>query len=111
LRTAVVSTGVSDDTTTKPPMLVLLESLAFYRNVRIGVITGLLLAASLYLVRTFELLGPLAEVREYPVVGPEVWFLSLAFVLAAAAALSVAVGLTLFEAVRGARDVGRENRR
>ena len=91
-------------------MLVLLESLAFYRNVRIGVITGLLLAGSLYLVRTFELLGPLTEVREYPVFGPEVWFLSLAFVLAAAAALSVAVGLTLFEAVRGARDVGRENR-
>jgi hypothetical protein len=102
---------VSDDTTTKPPMLVLLESLAFYRNVRIGVATGLLLAGSLYLVRTLELLGPLAEVREYPVFGPEVWFLSLAFVLAAAAALSVAVGLTLVEAVRGARDVGREDRR
>jgi hypothetical protein len=102
---------VSDDTTTKPPMLVLLESLAFYRNVRIGVVTGLLLAGSLYLVRTLELLGPLVEVREYPVFGPEVWFLSLAFVLAAAAALSVAVGLTLVEAVRGARDVGREDRR
>jgi len=89
-------------------MLVLLESLAFYRNVRIGVASGALLAASLYLVRTLELLGPLVEVREYPVVGPEVWFLSLAFVLAAASSLFVAVGLTIFEAVRGAREVSEK---
>lgn len=89
-------------------MLVLLESLAFYRNVRIGAVAGALLAATLYLVRRLELLGPLVEVREYPVVGPEVWFLLLAFVLAAAFALLVAAALTVVEAVRGAREISRE---
>ncbi|ESS04173.1 MAG: hypothetical protein A07HR67_01160 [uncultured archaeon A07HR67] len=91
-------------------MLVLLESLAFYRNVRIGAVSGALLAVALYLVRTLELLGPVVEVREYPAFGPDVWFLFLAFVLAATSALLVAITLTLFEAVRGARGVGREKR-
>ena len=84
-------------------MLVLLESLAFYRNVRIGLVGGVILAALLYLVRALELLGPLTEVREYPLLGPNAWFLLLAFVLAATAALLIAVGLTIFEAVRSAR--------
>nr|WP_142985778.1 hypothetical protein [Halorubrum cibi] len=91
-------------------MLVLLESLAFYRNVRIGVVIGTSLAALLYLTRALELLGPLVEVREYPVVGPGVWFAFLAFVFAATSALLVAIALTVFEAVRGARSVGREGR-
>lgn len=89
-------------------MLVFLESLSFYRNVRIGVVAGASLALSLYLVRTLELLGPLIDAREYPLFGPDVWFLLLAFVLAAASALSVAVALTVVEAVREARETGAE---
>jgi hypothetical protein len=102
---------VSDDTTDKPPMLVLLESLAFYRNVRVGLAVGASLAVLLYLTRALELLGPLVEVREYPAVGPDVWFALLAFVFAATSALLVAIALTVFEAVRGARSLGREERR
>ena len=96
--------------TDKPPMLVLLESLEFYRNVRIGVVAGVLFAALLYLVRTLELLGPAVGVREFPVFGPAVWFLLLAFVLAATFALSVAAALTALEAARGVRNVEREKR-
>jgi hypothetical protein len=110
LRVWLLPAGVSDDTAEKPPMLVLLESLEFYRNVRIGAVSGALLAVALYLVRTLELLGPVVEVREYPAFGPDVWFLFLAFVLAATSALLVAITLTLFEAVRGARGVGRKKR-
>ena len=89
-------------------MLVLLESLEFYRNVRIGVVVGASFAALLYLVRTLELLGPVVGAREFPVFGSAVWFLLLAFVLAATFALLVAAALTAFEAVRGVRTVGRE---
>ncbi|GAB7010188.1 hypothetical protein [Halorubrum trueperi] len=99
---------VSDDDSTAPPMLVLLESLAFYRNVRIGFLIGAILAALLYLVRTLELLGPVIDTREYPIFGPDVWFLLLAFVLAATSALLVAIALTVAEAVRGAREVSTE---
>lgn len=105
LRSRSLLTVVSDDDATKPPMLVLLESLEFYRNVRMGLVAGALLAATLYLVRTLELLGPLAEVREYPVLGAETWFLLLAFVFAATFALLVAAGLTVVEAARGAKEV------
>ncbi|MWV65688.1 hypothetical protein GRS48_12785 [Halorubrum sp. JWXQ-INN 858] len=89
-------------------MLVLLESLEFYRNVRIGLVAGAVLAAVLYLVRTFELLGPLVEAREYPLFGPEAWFLLLAFVLAATFALLVAAALTVLEAARGAKEISAE---
>ncbi len=92
-------------------MLVLLESLRFYRNVRIGIVAGVSLAVALYVVRTFELLGPLTEVRDYPVVGPEAWFLLLAFVLAATFALLVAATLTVVEAIRGAREISTESGR
>lgn len=99
---------MSDDSSTKPPMLVLLESLAFYRNARIGLVAGAAFAALLYLVRTGELLGPVIDAREYPLFGPDAWFLLLAFVLAATFALLVAIALTIAEAVRGARDVSTE---
>ncbi|WP_449271961.1 DUF7536 family protein [Halorubrum californiense] len=98
---------MSEDSS-KPPMLVLLESLSFYRNVRVGAAAGALLAVLLYLVRTFELLGPVIDTRDYPLFGPDVWFLLLAFVLAATSALSVAVVLTIAAAVRGAREGGAE---
>ncbi|MDZ5812776.1 hypothetical protein U4E84_15630 [Halorubrum sp. AD140] len=89
-------------------MLVLLESLAFYRNVRIGLVAGALLAVLLYLVRTLELLGPVVDTREYPLFGPDGWYVLLAFVLAAAFALLVAVVLTVAEAVRGAGALSAE---
>lgn len=87
-------------------MLILLESLSFYRNVRIGAAVGALLAVLLYLVRTLELLGPVIDARDYPLFGPDAWFLLLAFVLAATSALFVAVVLTIATAVRGAREDG-----
>ncbi|WP_425601823.1 DUF7536 family protein [Halorubrum hochsteinianum] len=96
------------DEPSKPPMLVLLESLSFYRNARVGAAVGALLAVLLYLVRTLELLGPVIDTREYPLFGPDVWFLLLAFVLAATSALSVAVALTIAAAVRGARETDAE---
>jgi hypothetical protein len=106
---------VSDDTpvegSTKPPMLVLLESLAFYRNVRVGLVAGASLAVLLYATRTLELLGPVIDTRDYPLFGPDVWFLLLAFVLAATFALLVAVALTIAEAVRGAKDIPGPNGR
>ncbi|WP_280587774.1 hypothetical protein [Halorubrum sp. Boch-26] len=91
-------------------MLVLLESLAFYRNVRIGLVAGAGLALLLYLVRMLELLGPVIDTREYPLFGPDVWYLFLAFVLAATFALLVAVALTIAEAARGAGGVSSEKR-
>ena len=102
---------VTDESSTKPPMLILLESLAFYRNVKIGLAAGASLALLLYLVRALELLGPVIDTREYPLFGPDVWFLFLAFVLAATSALLVAIALTIAEAVRGAGDAseGRPN--
>ena len=89
-------------------MLVLLESLAFYRNVKVGLLGGAVLAVLLYLVRALELLGPVVDTRQYPLFGPDAWFLLLAFVLAATFALLVAIGLTIIEAVRGARQVSTE---
>ena len=102
MRAGRLRAPVTDDSSTKPPMLVLLESLAFYRNVRIGLVAGAGLALLLYLVRILELLGPVIDTREYPLFGPDVWFLFLAFVLAATFALLVAVALTIAEAARGA---------
>lgn len=106
---------MSDDTptdgSTKPPMLVLLESLAFYRNVRVGLVAGAALAVLLYATRTLELLGPVIDTRDYPLFGPDVWFLLLGFVLAATFALLVAIALTVAEAVRGARDVSGQSDR
>ncbi|GAB7089903.1 hypothetical protein JCM18237_01740 [Halorubrum luteum] len=91
-------------------MLVLLESLEFYRNVRVGIVAGVLLALVLYLVRTFELLGPLTEVREYPLFGPDLWFLLLAAVLAATFALLIAIVLTVATAVRRGREISTAER-
>lgn len=108
MRTRSLHTTVSDDDTAKPPMLVLLESLAFYRNVRVGLVAGAVLAATLYLIRALELLGPVIDTREYPIFGPDIWYGLLAFVLAATFALLVAIALTIAEAARGARAVSNE---
>jgi len=45
-------------------MLVLLESLAFYRNARVGLVVGALFAVLLYGVRALELLGPVIDIRD-----------------------------------------------
>lgn len=92
-------------------MLVFLESLAFYRNVKVGLVAGVALAVLLYLVRTLELLGPLIDTREYPLFGPDVWFLLLAFVLAATFALLVAIALTIIVAVSNAKSIAAEDDR
>ena len=76
---------------------------------RSGLVAGAVLAVLLYAVRALELLGPVIDTRDYPQFGPEVWFLLLAFVLAATFALLVAIGLTVAEAVRGARDMSAED--
>jgi len=86
-------------------MLALLESLGFYRNAKVGLAVGVAVAAAMYLVRVLELLGPLADVREYPLVGPEAWFLLLAFVLAGTFALLVTILLTIRAAIRAAGEL------
>ncbi|MEF8780492.1 MAG: hypothetical protein V5A46_07420 [Haloferacaceae archaeon] len=81
----------------------MLEALSVPKHARRGVIAGVLLATGMYLIRVLELLGPTGGAREYPVLGPEGWFLLLAFVLAVAVALSLTILLTVAEAVRMAR--------
>ncbi len=70
------------------------------RNAAVGAAVGLLLGAALYVVRVFELLGPPGGQQAFPVVGPEVWFLLLALVLASGAAAVVGTLLTLATAYR-----------
>lgn len=93
--------GVSDN----PGADGLLRALDLPRNARRGAVVGLALAAVAYLVRVLELFGPFAGTRAYPVLGPEGWFLLLAFVLAASSAMLVTTLLTLVSAYRLARDL------
>ncbi|MEZ3145015.1 hypothetical protein [Halobaculum sp. MBLA0143] len=64
------------------------------RNALVGVVVGLALAVVVYLVRVFELLGPVGGGRSYPVVGEAGWFAVLGFVLAVTTALLVTALLT-----------------
>ena len=64
-----------------------------------------LLALLVYLVRVFELIGPVGGTQRYPVIGPEGWFLVLGFVLASATALLVTAALTLVTAYRLTREL------
>lgn len=89
----------------RPPASAVLSALSVPKHARHGAIVGVLLAVGAYLVRVLELLGPAAGGREYPVLGPEAWFLVLAFVLAVTAAMLVTILLTAVEAVRMARQV------
>ena len=89
----------------RPPGSGLLDALRVPRNAVVGVAAGIALAVVAYLARVLELLGPFAGTREYPVLGPEGWFLVLAFVLATSTALLVASALTVVEAVRLARTI------
>ncbi|WP_449272353.1 DUF7536 family protein [Halorarum halophilum] len=92
-----------DGTPDRPPRTAFLEALSVRRNALAGGVVGLTLAVVVYLVRVFELLGPNLGTREYPVLGPEGYFLLLGFVLASATALLVATALTVVSAVRLAR--------
>ena len=95
--------GVTDETPGRPPTRNLADALDVPRNAAAGAVVGLLLAAGAYLFRVLELVGPFRGTRRYPVLGPEGWFLVLAFVLATTTALLVTFLLTLVSAYRLAR--------
>ena len=88
----------------RPPSGGLVRALDVPRNAALGLLVGIAVAVCAYLVRVLELFGPFAGTRQYPVVGPEGWFLLLAFVLASTTALMVAAALTLGKAYRLARE-------
>lgn len=92
--------GSGTDRPDRPPVSGVLEALSVPKHARRGVIAGALLATGMYLIRVLELLGPTSSAREYPILGPEGWFVLLAFVLAVAVALSLTILLTVAEAVR-----------
>ncbi|KAB1197299.1 MULTISPECIES: hypothetical protein [Haloferax] len=91
---------MTDDVPERPPAAGLIEALDVPRNAAIGAVVGFGLAVGAYLFRVLELFGPFAGTREYPILGPEGWFLILAFVLASATALLVATVLTVVSAYR-----------
>ncbi|SHG50389.1 DUF7536 family protein [Halobaculum gomorrense] len=84
----------------RPPIAGLLATLSVKRNVTVGAAVGVALAVAVYAVRALELFGPVGGTRTYPVLGPDGYFLLLAFVLASATTLFVASGLTVVAAVR-----------
>ncbi|MGM0604111.1 MAG: DUF7536 family protein [Halobacteriota archaeon] len=94
------SNVVNEDVPDRSPTAALFEELSVLRNARIGLVVGVGIAALLYVVRVFELLGPVAGTRRYPIFGAEGWFLVLAFVFAASAALLVTIVLTAVTAYR-----------
>lgn len=72
----------------------MIEALDVKRNAIVGLLVGVGVAALAYVVRVFELLGPVATGREYPILGEEGWFLMLAVVFAVSTALLVVLVLT-----------------
>jgi hypothetical protein len=91
---------VSQDVPERPPGGGLIRALDVPRNAAIGGVVGLLLAVGAYAFRVLEVIGPFSGTREYPVLGPEGWFLGLALVLASATALLVTALLTVVSAYR-----------
>lgn len=83
----------------RPGIARLVQALNVPRNALVGVGVGVALAITLYLVRVLELFGPFTGTREFPILGPEGWFLLLAFVLATTTAMLVAALLTVASAV------------
>jgi hypothetical protein len=92
--------GVPD----RPGLGPLLARLRVRRNAVAGGVVGLVVAAALYAVRVFELLGPPAGRQSFPVVGAEAWFVLLALVLATSTAAAVATLLTLVAAYGAVRE-------
>jgi len=72
----------------------MIEALDVKRNAMVGLLIGGGVAVLAYVVRIFELLGPVATDREYPVLGEAGWFLMLAVVFAVSTALLVTLVLT-----------------
>ena len=89
----------------RPPASAMLSALSVPKHAKRGGLAGLSLAIAAYLVRVLELLGPPAGGREYPILGPEGWFLVLAFVLAVTSAMLITMLLVALEAARMARNV------
>jgi len=89
----------------RPPSGGLAEALSVRRNAARGAAVGLGVAALAYLVRVLELFGPFGGSREFPVLGPEGWFLLLAFVLFASTTLLATAAFTAATAVGLARDL------
>ena len=96
---------MSEEVPDRPPGSGLVQALRVPRNGAVGVGVGVALAVVAYAARVFELLGPFAGTRAYPGLGPEGWFLVLAFVLATSTALLVTSLLTVVEAVRLVRQL------
>jgi hypothetical protein len=96
---------VTDEIPDRPPSGGLVGALNVPRNAALGVAAGVALAAVVYLFRVLELLGPFAGTRQYPFLGPEGWFLLLAFVLASATALLVTAVLTVASAYRLSKEL------
>ncbi|XVH30331.1 DUF7536 family protein [Haloferacaceae archaeon DSL9] len=97
--------GVSDETPERPPTAMLVRALNVRRNATVGLAVGALLAVAAYLFRVLELFGPFAGTREYPILGPEGWFLILAFVLAVSTAGLVTIVLTIGSAYRLSKEL------
>jgi len=95
--------GVSDASSDSQPST-LAEALSVKRNVGVGLAVGVGVAIAAYAVRVFELFGPVVTTREYPVIGPEGWFLMLAIVFASATALLVILVLTGVRVARLAKE-------
>jgi hypothetical protein len=91
---------MADEIPDRPPQSGLVQALRVPRNGAVGAVVGVALAVAAYAARVFELFGPFAGTRTYPGLGPEGWFLVLAFVLATSTALLVTSLLTVVEAVR-----------
>lgn len=83
-----------------PPSESLATALHLKRNLLVGLVVGGLFALVPYLVRVFELLGPFAGTRGFPLLGVGGWYLLLAFVLATTTAMLVAAVLTAGSLVR-----------
>jgi hypothetical protein len=88
------------DVPERPPGGGLVAALDVRHNALVGAAVGLGLAVVVYLVRVFELLGPVGGGRSYPVVGEAGWFAVLGFVLAVTTALLVTTLLTALRAYR-----------
>ncbi len=95
---------VSEDHPDDASLSAFFVALGVRRNAAIGGIVGLVVGGGAYAVRVLELFGPVAGTREYPVFGPDGWFLLLAFVLAVTSGLLTTIGLTVRSAITRLRE-------
>ena len=90
---------MSDDHSASGPEN-MIEALDVKRNAIVGLLIGGGMAGLAYVVRVFELLGPVTTTREYPILGEEGWFLMLAVVFAVSTALLVVLVLSVIRMVQ-----------